>query len=247
MSVASARPLARAAQAGIEVRYGGEPLVCLAERAVFAPRHATLFVADVHLGKAQSLRSAGRALPLGHDACELARLEALLGIWLPRRLVVLGDWVHGRAGLTPALEEAIRAFRARHRAVEMALVAGNHDRSAGLQAHAWGFDAWPAGTRLGGLSCWHEPPDETPRVAPDRTPALILCGHVHPALRLAGGADGLILPCFWWRSAARLLVLPAFGSLTGGALVELAPGEEGIVIAGERLFRCREPRRATRA
>ncbi len=43
----------------------GEDLVLLAERAVFWPAKKALFVADFHLGKAASFRSAGIPLPSG--------------------------------------------------------------------------------------------------------------------------------------------------------------------------------------
>ena len=44
----------------------------LAERALYWPRAATLFVADVHLGKAAAFRAGGVPLPRGATAADLA-------------------------------------------------------------------------------------------------------------------------------------------------------------------------------
>ncbi|MCC5862800.1 MAG: hypothetical protein JJT93_12945, partial [Gammaproteobacteria bacterium] len=61
--------------------------------------------------------------------------------------------------------------------------------------------------REGGFAFRHEP-----AVVPD---AFVLAGHVHPAYRLGtAGRDRLRLPVFWQRPGC--LVLPAFGSFTGG-------------------------------
>jgi metallophosphoesterase superfamily enzyme len=54
--------------------------------------------------------------------------------------------------------------------------------------------------------------------------AFAVAGHLHPAVRLRGG--GPAVPCFWLRR--EVLVLPGFGTFTGGALIR--PGE------GERVF-----------
>ena len=47
-----------------------------------------------------------------------------------------------------------------------------------------------------------------------------LAGHIHPAVRLSGGAgESLRLPCFWF--GPRVGVLPSFGAFTGSAVVRL--------------------------
>jgi metallophosphoesterase superfamily enzyme len=75
--------------------------------------------------------------------------------------------------------------------------------------------------------CCHEPHDPAP--------GYVLCGHVHPGVRLADGrGDAVRLPCFLL--GPRRALLPAFGRLTGLALVSPAPGEACVAIAGDRLF-----------
>lgn len=62
-----------------------------------------------------------------------------------------------------------------------------------------------------------------------------LCGHVHPGVRISGGArESVRLPCYVL--GPRRALLPAFGRLTGLALVTPQPGETLVAIAGSRLF-----------
>ena len=50
-----------------------------------------------------------------------------------------------------------------------------------------------------------------------------LCGHVHPGVVVYGRADGARLPCFV--IGRRRAILPAFGRLTGLAIVHPTPDE----------------------
>lgn len=212
----------------IEITLGAESLVALAERALWWPRTRTLFVADVHLGKAESLRATGQALPIGANETDLDRIGRLLGVHAAERFVVLGDWVHGPASLTPGLDRALRGFREAHATVECVLVLGNHDRRARAEAERWGFHVFPEGSLLDGIACWHEPPSG--RVAEPS-----LSGHLHPAVALRGRNERVTLPCFWRRGPS--LVLPAFGRLTGTFQIDPAPDDEVILVAGRKLVR----------
>ena len=84
----------------------GESVELHAERAMHWPRARTLFVADVHLGKAAAFRAGGVAIPRGATANDLARLTALIERTRATRLVILGDFLHAAAGRVPALDAA---------------------------------------------------------------------------------------------------------------------------------------------
>jgi metallophosphoesterase superfamily enzyme len=58
---------------------------------------------------------------------------------------------------------------------------------------------------------------------------------VHPAFKLWGkGGMSATLPCFM--IGARRMILPAFGSFTGNALVKPAEGERIAVIAEDEVI-----------
>jgi DNA ligase-associated metallophosphoesterase len=204
-------------------------LTLLAERAVWREASRTLFVADVHIGKAAAFRAAGLPAPAGTTRENLARLDALIDACAPRRLVALGDLFHARAAYREASLDAVMAWRARRRALAVTLVVGNHDAQAGAPPEALGIELVEAPFALDGVECHHHPL-ETP--GEDGPPAL--AGHLHPAARLGGpGRDSLRAPCFVMRG--RQLILPAFGEFTGAALVAADTATALCVAVGERL------------
>lgn len=83
----------------IEIEFGDQQLALLPDRAVWWPLARTLFIADSHFGKAATFRAAGLPIP---DATEtdLARLDRLLQSTIARRLIVLGDLLHNKRGIT---------------------------------------------------------------------------------------------------------------------------------------------------
>ena len=110
---------------------GDEAVELFAERALLWTRMRTLFVADVHLGKAAAFRAGGVPVPRGSTAADLARLAALVDASGAQRLVVLGDFLHAKAGVVPALDAAFLAWRDAHPSLAITLVRGNHDANAG--------------------------------------------------------------------------------------------------------------------
>lgn len=200
------------------IEFAGESLVLHAERALWWPARRWLLVADVHFGKGAMLRRAGVAVPTGQTVDDLARLDALISHYRPERLLVLGDLVHGRTPPDSPWQAAVRAWRQRHGAVEMALVAGNHDRHA--DPAALGFAALGDRVDAGPFAFCH---------APDALPGrVVMAGHVHPAVRVPDGWRSHRLPAF--RFGAAVAVLPAFGTLTGLHDTPPARGERVVAV-----------------
>lgn len=203
----------------------------LPERAVWWPSGATLFVADVHLGKAAAFRSAGLAVPGGTTGDNLQRLDALVRRHGARRLVVLGDLLHDRAARTPAVLQALRDWRGRHPDLACVLVRGNHDDRAGDPPPDLDIAVVEEPWTLGPWHCRHEPPAAGESAPPEPT----LCGHVHPVCVLRGAArERLRLPCFVLTPSA--LWLPAFGAFTGGYAVPAAVGQARCAIADDAVW-----------
>ncbi len=209
------------------VRLAGETVELLAERALHWPGARTLFVADVHLGKAAAFRAGGVPVPRGATASDLARLAGLIERTGAEHLVVLGDLLHAAAGRVAALDAAFTRWRDAHARLAITLVRGNHDARAGDPPPAWGVRVVADPRALPPFVLCHEPASPKTGYA--------LCGHVHPGVRIAGSAHGSVrLPCFV--VGRRRTLLPAFGRLTGLALVAPVPGETRVAIAGSRLF-----------
>ena len=215
----------------------GLSLWLLPGRAVWWPAAGTLFVADLHFGKAATFRRAGLAVPEGTTADNLARLTHLLGSTGAHQLVFLGDLLHARSGRGDALWRALGDWRGAHAAVRMVLVRGNHDRHAGDPPAALGVamveEPWAPLPSAPLLGCHHPH-----RVAGN----LVLAGHLHPTVNVWGGArDSLRLPCFVHTDGQ--LLLPAFGAFTGSAPTRWPQDAQCFAIADERVLEVPSARR----
>lgn len=210
------------------VTIAGETLELCAERAVYWPRRRMLLVADPHFGKAASFRALGVRVPRGTTEGALARLDALMARLAPARIEFLGDFLHAREGRSDETFRALAEWRARHGAVAIRLVRGNHDRRAGDPP-----------TEVG-IECVDGPVLEPPfALAHHPTPAdgsYVLAGHVHPCAVLVGrGRQRERLPCFWLGEHAG--VLPAFGEFTGCAEVSPSEGDAVWAVADDEVMR----------
>lgn len=205
----------------IAVRLAGAELWLLADKAIWWPAQQALLVADVHFGKAAAYRALGQPVPQGTTAANLQRLDALLQRYDCRRLIFLGDFLHARQSRAPQTLAALAAWRARHPALQLTLVRGNHDTHAGDPPTALGIEVVDEPLLLGPLALQHEP-----RPHPTRP---VLAGHLHPAFALRGrGRQCLRLPCFVLGGAVSLL--PAFGSFTGAMTIHAEPGRKIFVV-----------------
>lgn len=202
-------------------------LVLMPERAVFEPVSRTLYVADLHLGKAAVFRARGLPVPQGTSAGTLLRLSRAIDRSGAQRLVVLGDFLHARESQSQGTLEALGAWRAAHPDLPCFVVEGNHDRHAGRVAAHWGFEQVNGDYVDGALRGVHDPAGAS--VATHWT----LAGHVHPVVRLGSRHDTLRLPCFWLHK--RVLTLPSFGEFTGGYLIRPAPGD-ALFAVGEQVL-----------
>ncbi|HZX29273.1 MAG TPA: ligase-associated DNA damage response endonuclease PdeM [Telluria sp.] len=211
------------------VQCAGEDLVLLPEKAVVWPRAATLVVADVHFGKAAAFRALGVPVPHGTTTENLALLADLVARHGARRIVFLGDFLHARAAHAPRTLAAMLDWRARHPALELVLVRGNHDARAGDPAAALGVTLVDEPWALGPFACAHHP-----GVA---APGYVLAGHVHPVYVLATRIESVRLPCFL--AGPRRMILPAFGAFTGGHAVRPAMDEQVYVSTGEAVHAVR--------
>ena len=189
------------------LNWHGTSLELLPQRALWQPDNGLLLVADLHLGKAESFQASGIPLPSDGDLGNLNQLLGLAAQLRPERVVVLGDLIHSRSGLTAELRDKIRALPALL-GCALELIGGNHDQGSWLEGLAAGHCR-----RSGNLWLSHEPGTPTDKEL------LNVAGHVHPVAVLGQGGDRLRLPCFALHRAKRQLMLPAFGTLTGGYTV----------------------------
>jgi uncharacterized protein len=209
----------------VNITFGGQSLQLLSDRAILWTRFKTLIVADVHLGKAQTFRSMGVPVPGGTTHTDLSRLTSLIQQHDATRLIVLGDLFHALAGMGEELFSQLIAWRREIESTQLVLVRGNHDARAGDGPPELNMTCLDV-LMEEGLAFTHHPPEQT------AIPTL--CGHVHPGARLADfDGSGVTVPCFV--KSENVLILPAFGRLTGCQRVEPRAGQSLYIAAAGRV------------
>ena len=207
----------------LETEMAGERVLLLPEKALYWPRAQTLMVADIHFGKAASFRALGVPVPRGTTSENLFMLDTLLATYATRRIVFLGDFLHAKAAQAPATLQAMLHWRARHAALELLLVRGNHDWHAGDPSAQLEMVLANEPYACGPFALCHHPD----AVAE----GYVIAGHVHPVYHLRTARESLRLPCFMLGTTRA--VLPAFGAFTGGhALIPQVTDRVYVVAEG---------------
>jgi DNA ligase-associated metallophosphoesterase len=210
----------------LPVALAGEPVLLLAQKALYWPREAMLVVADIHFGKAASFRALGVPVPAGTTSANLAALDALLARHPARQILFLGDFLHAKAAHAASTLAAMQRWRARHPALRLTLVRGNHDVRAGDPPATLGIEMVDEPYVCGPFAFCHHPDV--------LVSGYVLAGHVHPVYRVRAGRESVTLPCFLM--GERQVVLPSFGAFTGGHAIVAQPGERVFVTSGDALF-----------
>ena len=187
--------------------FAGHEMLLGQGRALYWPAQDALLVADLHLEKASWFAQRGSMLPPYDSRDTLERLADAVRITGARRVITLGDNFHDDAGAHRLDPYCTGMLEALTRALDWVWITGNHD-----EALPKGFGGMiVTELELGGITLRHEAkPGET---APE------LSGHYHPKLRVNVRNRHIARPCaVMGRSAsgAERVIMPAFGTLTGG-------------------------------
>lgn len=199
------------------LRWAGAGLLADPSGALLWPEQALLVVADLHFEKGSSMARRGSLLPPYDTRTTLACLEAVLARFAPRTVISLGDGFHdGDASARLAADDRARlaALVARH---DWIWLLGNHDPRPPLGLGGRGATE----LEVAGTTFRHIPAGEPG--APE------IAGHLHPAARVTVRGRRLARPCFV--GDARRMILPAFGSYTGGLDV-FDPAIAGLFAGG---------------
>jgi len=210
----------------------GERLMLCPSGVLLWPAQRMLVVSDLHLEKASHFAARGRMLPPYDTRETLARLGQTLRRHGPARLVLLGDSFHDAGGAARMAAEERGMLTRLLAPLEVTWVLGNHDPTPPRDFHGEVVESF----RLGPVSFRHVGGAPVARFNEAE-----ISGHFHPKASLVTRAGAISRPCFL--TDARRVVLPAFGSLTGGldvrdpALAALTPrGGRVFLLGRDRLF-----------
>ncbi len=177
-------------------------------RALYWPQERALLVADLHLEKASFYAQTGQMLPPYDSRETLERLACALRLTGARRVFCLGDNFHDAAGPARLDPHAAGMLAALTRATDWVWITGNHDHAGETGSIAANIlpGTHVDETVVAGVVLRHQAmPGET---RPE------LSGHFHPKLRVVQRGRAITRPCIV--ASDTRMVLPAFGTLTGG-------------------------------
>jgi uncharacterized protein len=194
--------------------------------AVFWEQQATLFVADLHLGKTTSFQRGGIPIPAGATTRSVDRLIECIEAMHPQRLVVLGDLVHARCSWDDELLDGLSRIGSNFKKGAFQLVEGNHDRGSRSRWKSLSIECYPAPHKDGPWTLLHD--ESTERPPGPESDVYYLAGHLHPAVKLSRPGESIRLRCFSWFN--NCLTLAAFGSFTGSKSIDPHPGQQIFAI-----------------
>ncbi|MFM9850309.1 MAG: ligase-associated DNA damage response endonuclease PdeM [Hyphomicrobiaceae bacterium] len=180
----------------------GKALVADASGALYWPTERTLIVADLHLEKGSSFAARGIMLPPYDTRQTLQRLAEVIDRFAPQHVIALGDSLHDRNASERIDATNLQMLSILQEDRDWTWITGNHDPEI---APVFGGRIAEQ-LVIGGIRFTHVPGQG--RMAPE------IAGHMHPAARLSLYGHIIRRPCFVGNS--RRLLLPAFGTFTGG-------------------------------
>jgi DNA ligase-associated metallophosphoesterase len=217
-------------EAMVRFSFCGHELMALPQGALFWPARGALLVADLHLEKASWFARIGQMLPPYDSIATLADLTALAVSTGAAEIWCLGDSFHDRHGCDRLPDRARSMLTALTGGTRWTWITGNHD--PGFADHCGGAIVEEA--EVDGLLLRHEA--DPGEIRPE------LSGHFHPKLRIRHRGRQVSRRCFV--ATRRKLILPAFGSLTGGLdaghpEIVRAVGEpaEALIPVADRMLR----------
>ena len=211
-------------------------------RALFWEQENALLVADLHLEKASFYATTGQMLPPYDSRETLERLAALVKQTGARRVYTLGDNFHDAGGAARLEPHAAGMLDALTRSLDFVWVTGNHDGPSNSDNDRGDIGGtFVEELDLAGMVLRHQ------ALAGEVRPEL--SGHFHPRLHLTVRKRHIRRPCTVVAQGlcgAGRMILPAFGSLTGGmdaadpaivAALQPARQIDAVVPALDRLAR----------
>ena len=214
----------------VPLSFAGETFSATPDGGLYWPLQQALLVADLHLEKASWFARFGQFLPPYDSHATLTALAAEVQRTGATRLYCLGDSFHDRFGCDRLPAQSRELLLEMTGRLDWTWIVGNHD--PGFADHCGGTIVEEV--EVGGILLRHEAqPDEArPEIS----------GHFHPKLRLSMNGRHISRRCFV--ASDRKLILPAFGSLTGGLdvrhpeIVRAISGEGvALVPVADRLLR----------
>ncbi len=205
------------------IEFAGKSFVLDTSGLLIWPDQRVAVVADLHLEKATYFAGQGQLLPPQESYETLSRLQSALNRLDCSSLLLLGDSFHDAAGLDRLERRARELWEQICSEYSVTFILGNHDGMV-VPSQTQGANL----LELAGVTFRHQAVLGA---------SVEISGHYHPKASLRLGGKRITRPCFV--TDASRMILPSFGTLTGGldvksdAISELFASEFTAHLLGE--------------
>jgi len=204
----------------LKIEYNQIELELSSYKSLWYNDYKALIISDLHAGKTQHFRKHGIPLPTGSLNQDLKKIDELISYYKAKNLYVTGDFFH--SDYNSEFEE-IKQWRASRGHVNMELIKGNHDIISNHNYKKIDIKVTDRRQDVGDLVLIHEHKDYD-NMGDNK---LVVSGHLHPRIILYTKSRQYIkMSCFLLRG--NNMLMPAFGSFTGGYNIK--------PIKGDRIF-----------
>ncbi len=212
------------------ITLNGQNQRLLPQKAMLWQEQSILIVSDIHLGKVSHFRKSGIAIPNAVQKENIARLNGLLMLYKPNRVIFLGDLFHSVENREwNAFVKWMSKF---DNNIRFDLVLGNHDLFEKEKYLNVGLSVFEDRLKIDPFVFTHEPL----LLNEIGEQEFNICGHIHPCVRLIGkGKQSLRLPCFYFDK--KQAILPAFGSFTGTYRIKPSKDSRVFAIADNQVIK----------
>ena len=189
------------------IKFANEDFYAYPNTALYWKRLNIIIVADLHLGKSISFAKQKQFLPPYDTKETLAKLFRCINEFEPSKLIIVGDLLHDMFSVNSFQEKDHQNFNKYTKNTQFIWVKGNHDYDIEIN----GFTK-VLNYKVEEIIFNHIPIKST---------NFQICGHYHPKAKISHRGKSIYTSSFVHND--KLLILPSFGTLTGGLNINQEP------------------------
>lgn len=192
-----------------QITFGGHDFILDVAGTLYWPSLKTLIFSDLHLEKGSYFAERHQLIPFYDTSDTLHRIEKLIQHYQPQRVICLGDNMHDGKAISRMRAADMNLLNSiSQQFPEWIWIIGNHDKGHSTDSVLASIKFAEILT-LENITFTHDFLPET---------SLQIAGHYHPKFSLMISANHISGKCFV--VSADKIIMPAFGSFTGGMNVE---------------------------
>ena len=189
------------------IKFANEEFYAYPNSALYWKRLNIVIIADLHLGKSISFAKKKQFLPPYDTKETLVKLFSCINEFEPSKLIIVGDLLHDILSVQSFQDKDYQNFNNYTKKTEFIWVKGNHDTNIEINGFSKVLDY-----KIEEIIFNH---------IPIKTTNFQICGHYHPKAKILHRGKSIYKAAFVHND--KLLILPSFGTLTGGLNINQAP------------------------